>query len=177
MLHALTSRVTSRVYFLRSSKRHQNTETLEDGREGRMGPAEGRCQSGAPAPGGGPGKQGRGGKSPRPRWLTLPGPDLALPYPAWTGYSSRTGLGLWGSSHVDGPEIHLMPNRSRPRNDGQRGLDKSEGEKSSSAHVGQRAPCRGSPMLVLLHGLHWGKPGRWGVRGLSPPQGGPAGLG
>lgn len=128
-----------RVYFLRPSKRHQNTETLEEGREGRMGPAEGRCQSGAPAPGGGPGKQGRGGKSPRPRWLTLPGPDLALPYPAWTGYSGRTGLGSWGSSHVDGPEIHLMPNRSRPRYV-DRGVLTSQRERSQARPTWGRGP-------------------------------------
>lgn len=169
MLRALASRVTSRVYFLRSSKRHQNTETLEEGREGRMGPAEGQCQSGAPAPGGGPGKQGRGGKLPRAHWLTLPGPDLALPHPAWTGPSGRTGLGSWGSSRVDGPEIRLMPNRSHPWNGGQRrSLDKSEGEKLSLAHVGQRVPHRDSPTLVMLQGLHWGEPGHWGVWGLSP---------
>lgn len=42
---------------------------------------------------------------------------------------------------------------------------------------GAEGPHRGSPMLVLLQGLHWGEPGCLGVQGLSTPPGGPAGLG
>lgn len=68
-----------------------------------MGPAEGQCKRG-PCPRQGLRKQGRGGERPRAHWLTLPGPDLALP--------TRLGQvlmqdwsGFMGLLRVDGPEI------------------------------------------------------------------------
>ena len=45
LLHALPSRVTSRVYFLGSSKRHQNTEIREEWKGGRMEPLRVRAEA------------------------------------------------------------------------------------------------------------------------------------
>lgn len=95
-----------------------------------MRPAEGQCQRGPCPRRGVLGSRGRGGKSPRAHWLTLPGPDLASPpgldRSLWQDWSGFMGLLQHGWTQ----KSSLMPNpESSMEWWTEESLDKSEGEK------------------------------------------------